>query len=79
MFNAKNKNFIATSTIGVNPPSRSRYSLTESVEEGRILLLGGTDKNTYYNDSYMLIFPKGLEKLYFTWKQVDLMGYSKKF
>ena len=52
IFNAASQSFMEITSIGVNPPPRSRYSLTESVDEGKIILVGGTDKNEYYNDVY---------------------------
>lgn len=67
------------STMGANPCARNRYSLTESVEEGQIILVGGTDQNNYFNDAYALSFPKELKKLSFSWKQVELITYTKKY
>lgn len=60
LFNGANHTFMEITAIGVNPPSRSRYSLTESVDEGKIILVGGTDKNEYFNDVYELVYPKNL-------------------
>ena len=50
LFNAATQSFLEITSIGVNPPPRSRYSLTESLDEGKVILVGGTDKNEYYDD-----------------------------